>query len=82
MFDGEHLPYADRSQDVVFFSYSLHHAGDSALPLLQEATRVADHGAHIVVLEDLKADTMGMQRAEAVHPDSCSLRQPLQGLPP
>lgn len=75
MFDGEHLPYADRSQDVVFFSYSLHHAGDSALPLLQEATRVADQGAHIVVLEDLKADSMGMQRAEAVHP-GCTPRQP------
>ena len=66
-FGGELLPMADRSQDVVFFSYALHHSGDHAIPLLQEARRVTEHGGFIAVLEDLKADSTLMQRAEAVH---------------
>lgn len=74
-FDGERLPFPHRSQDVVFFAYSLHHAGDHALPLLQEATRVLAHGASIAILEDLKADTTLMQRAEAVHM-GCSPTEP------
>ena len=66
-FDGEHLAFPDRSQNIVFFSYVLHHAADHTLALLQEAKRVARRGAFIAVLEDLKADSTLMQRAEAVH---------------
>ena len=40
-FDGDSIPRHDSSQDIVFFSYSLHHAGEHTLPLLQEAARVA-----------------------------------------
>ena len=66
-FNGEQLPYPDLSQHVVFFSYVLHHAADHTIALLQEAKRVTKHGGFIAVLEDLKADTTLMQRAEAVH---------------
>ena len=74
--DGERLPYADLSQHIVFFSYVLHHAADHTLALLQEAKRVARRGAYIVVLEDLKADTVLMQRAEAVHLGCTPGREP------
>lgn len=64
-FDGQRIPRHDDSQDIVFFSYALHHAGDHALPLLLDASRVSRR--YLVVLEDLKADTMDMQKAEATH---------------
>ena len=68
-FDGWRIPLANRSQDIIFFSYSLHHASDATLALLSEAARVARRTAtsRIAVLEDLKADSVLMQRAEAVH---------------
>lgn len=48
-FDGERLPYADRSVDVVFLIFVLHHASDPGV-LLREASRVARRA--VAVVED------------------------------
>jgi SAM-dependent methyltransferase len=40
VFDGEHIPYADKSFDVVLFVDVLHHTRD-AMALLREAVRTA-----------------------------------------
>jgi ubiquinone/menaquinone biosynthesis C-methylase UbiE len=47
-FDGEHLPFPDKSVDVVMFVYVLHHTNDPEV-LLREAQRVA---LKAVVLKD------------------------------
>lgn len=47
VFDGEHIPYADRSFDVVMFVDVLHHTVDPLI-LLREAVRVAS----TVVIKD------------------------------
>jgi SAM-dependent methyltransferase len=50
--DAQHLPFADRSVDVVTCSQVLHHfEDDSAERLLRECTRVARHA---VVIGDLR----------------------------
>lgn len=56
--DFRHLPLADRSFDVVLFSYSLHHLPSSdraelmknTAQALQEARRVLKPGGHIIIL--------------------------------
>lgn len=48
-FDGVRLPYRDKSFDVAFLIFVLHHADDPGL-LLREASRVARRS--VVVLED------------------------------
>jgi SAM-dependent methyltransferase len=47
-FDGQRLPFADRSWDTVMFCDVLHHT-DDPIVLLREAARVARHG---VVIKD------------------------------
>jgi SAM-dependent methyltransferase len=42
LFDGEHIPYPDKSFDVVLFVDVLHHTND-AMALLREAVRTARH---------------------------------------
>jgi ubiquinone/menaquinone biosynthesis C-methylase UbiE len=39
-FDGVHLPFHDRSMDVVMFCDVLHHAGENIPALLRESARV------------------------------------------
>ncbi len=39
-FDGENIPFEDKSMDVVIFCDVLHHSGDKAEILLREAARV------------------------------------------
>lgn len=51
LFDGLHLPFADKQFDLVVFSFVLHHVPDVFKPLLlAEAARVARR--RVVVLED------------------------------
>lgn len=49
-FDGVHLPYPDRSWDVVLFVDVIHHAVEQE-ELLQEAARVA--GKHLILKDHL-----------------------------
>uniref|UniRef100_A0A7S1MC14 Methyltransferase type 11 domain-containing protein n=1 Tax=Alexandrium catenella TaxID=2925 RepID=A0A7S1MC14_ALECA len=49
-YPGHSLPHADKSKDVVLFSFVLHHAQDQTIGLLQDAKRVARQ--YIVVAED------------------------------
>ena len=65
-FDGRHIPRADNSIDIIFYSYVLHHAGGNTIALLQETRRVARR--YIVVLEDLQYDTSYAARTEVTHP--------------
>lgn len=51
-FDGERIPYADRSFDVVMFVDVLHHTPDASV-LLREAARVA---RSLVLLKDHNRD--------------------------
>jgi ubiquinone/menaquinone biosynthesis C-methylase UbiE len=51
-FDGTHLDHPEDSYDVLFFTYVLHHAADSTIPLLRDAHRIARR--YVVVLEDPK----------------------------
>jgi len=54
LFDGIRLPFADKSIDVVLFSFVLHHVADELKPLLiAEAKRVCRH--RILVIEDTPA---------------------------
>jgi SAM-dependent methyltransferase len=48
LFDGETIPFADQSFDVVMFVDVLHHTADP-LPLLVEARRIARHS---IVIKD------------------------------
>lgn len=48
--DGSHLPFPEKSFDVVLISYVLHHS-QNPIPLLKEATRVAID--KILIYEDL-----------------------------
>jgi SAM-dependent methyltransferase len=48
VFDGDHLPFADRSFDSVLFVDVLHHTNDAGV-LVREAARVASHS---VVIKD------------------------------
>jgi SAM-dependent methyltransferase len=50
LFDGLHLPFADREFDVVLLSYVLHHAGKDQERLLAEAKRVCR--GKIIIYED------------------------------
>ncbi|MDP8908373.1 MAG: class I SAM-dependent methyltransferase [Chloroflexota bacterium] len=50
--DGAGLDYPNKSFDLVFFTYVLHHAADDAIPLLRASHRIARR--HVVVLEDPK----------------------------
>lgn len=50
IFDGIHLPFADREFDVVLLSYVLHHAGRNQERLLTEAKRVCR--GKIIIYED------------------------------
>jgi SAM-dependent methyltransferase len=43
LFDGDHLPFADKTFDIALFVDVLHHT-DDPLVLLREAIRVARHG--------------------------------------
>lgn len=52
-YEGDALRHANKSVDVVVFSYVLHHAAGNALGLLKEARRVARQ--YVVIAEDLKA---------------------------
>ena len=65
IFDGELLPAADASYDVVMFIFSLHHAGGRAPALLREAARVARHTMLLVEACDLldEATTPDARRA-------------------
>lgn len=49
LFDGKTLPYRDKSFDVAFLIFVLHHADDPSI-LLREASRVARHA--VIVVED------------------------------
>lgn len=49
LFDGFRLPYQDKSVDVAFLVFVLHHAEDPGV-LLHEAARVARQ--HVIVIED------------------------------
>lgn len=51
-FDGRHLPYSDKSIDIVMFVDVLHHTDDPFV-LLSEARRVARHG---IVIKDHARD--------------------------
>jgi len=53
-FDGQSLPHATSSKDMVIFNYVLHHAADDTIPLLVDAKRVANK--YVVVVEDLKGE--------------------------
>ena len=48
VYDGVHIPFADKAFDVVLCSFMLHHAKDAA-QVLREAKRV---GKRVVILED------------------------------
>ena len=50
IFDGIHLPFADKEFDVVLLSYVLHHAGKNQERLLAEAKRVCR--GKIIIYED------------------------------
>ncbi|MDO8494492.1 MAG: class I SAM-dependent methyltransferase [Deltaproteobacteria bacterium] len=50
IYDGYKLPFPDKSYDVVFFAYVLHHVKHQE-ELLQEACRVAKR--HVVIFEDI-----------------------------
>lgn len=50
LFDGKHLPFGEKTFDVVFLSYVLHHAGTNQLKLLKEAKRVSKN--RIIIYED------------------------------
>lgn len=52
-FDGEHLPYSDKSFDIVMFVDVLHHTKDANI-LLSEATRVA---RKYIILKDHTRNT-------------------------
>lgn len=54
LIDGEYLPFDDKSFDVVFIRYVLHHCPNS-VPLLTEAKRVAR--GKIIIYEDLPEGT-------------------------
>lgn len=49
IYDGRRLPFPDKSYDIVFFAYVLHHTCDQAM-MMKEACRVARR--HIVIFED------------------------------
>ena len=51
--DGKHLPFGDKSFDVVLINYVLHHS-ENPITLLKEAKRVTRD--KIVVYEDLSED--------------------------
>lgn len=55
-FDGQSLPHASDSKDMVIFNYVLHHAADDTIPLLRHARRVARK--YVVVVEDLKGENV------------------------
>lgn len=49
LFDGRNLPYRDKSFDVAFLIFVLHHADDPSV-LLREASRIARNA--VIVVED------------------------------
>lgn len=50
--DGNGLDYADKSHDLVFFNYVLHHAADHTIALLNDARRIARR--YVIITEDPK----------------------------
>lgn len=61
IYDGKRLPFPDKSYDIVFFAYVLHHTRDQEM-LMKEACRVARR--HIIIFEDVF--TNGIERLFAV----------------
>lgn len=50
IFDGVHLPFVDKTFDVVLLSYVLHHSGVNQIKLLKEAKRACR--GRIIIYED------------------------------
>lgn len=65
--DGNRLPLADRSVDLVLMSQLLHHFDDgAAVKLMSEATRVARRGVVVLDLRPSTAVGLGFRLAGAV----------------
>lgn len=63
LFDGKEIPFADKSFDVTYASFVLHHT-DNARELLSECARVTRK--KIVILEDVYKNNVGLLVAKVL----------------